>query len=129
MKKILPLVLLVSSLFGGELNWIHNYDFGLQLAKKEHKDIYLFIGADNCRFCKKFKAKTLSQKRVMDALHKDFILIYLSRDQHYIPDKFERFGAPRHYFLDANGKILDEDAGYRNPDMFLELIQEVRFYR
>jgi len=129
MNKILLSLLFTVSLFGAELNWIHNYDDGLAVAKKEHKDVYLFIGADACKYCKKFKETTLSKKYVMDKLNADFVPIYLSRDQHKIPDKFERYGAPRHYFLTSDGKIYDEDAGYMSPERFLSLLKEVKSFK
>jgi thiol:disulfide interchange protein len=129
MKKILLTLIFTTSLFAGELNWIHDYNKGLTLAKKEHKDVYLFIGADACKYCKKFKETTLSKKYVMQKLNAAFIPVYLSRDQHKIPDKFEKYGAPRHYFLSADGKIFDEDAGYLSPERFLSLIKEVEFYK
>jgi len=128
-KKILLLLFFITSLFSSELNWIHNYKKALTVAKKEHKDIYLFIGADKCRFCKKFKEKTLSQKQVINKLDEKFIPLYLSRDQHIVPDKFEKYGAPRHYFLNSNGKIYDEDAGYIAPEAFIKFLDEVSFYR
>ena len=125
MKTLLLSLLFITSLFSYETDsWIHNYDTGVKLAQKEHKNIYLFIGADKCKFCKIFKEKTLSQKRVMDRLHKDYVLIYLSRDRHTIPDKFEKFGAPRHYFLDENGKILFATFGVLEPAGFFTILDE-----
>ena len=130
MKTLLLTFLLLTSLFASEIDsWIHDYDKGLKLAKKEHKNIYLFIGADACKFCKIFKEKTLSQKSVMDRLHKDYVLIYLSRDQHTIPDKFEKFGAPRHYFLDENGKIIFATFGVLEPAGFFTILDEADLHQ
>ncbi len=125
MKTLLLSLLFVTTLFSYETDsWIHDYNTGLKLAQKEHKNIYLFIGADACKFCKIFKEKTLSQKNVMDRLHKDYVLIYLSRDRHEIPKKFERYGAPRHYFLDQNGKILFATFGVLEPAGFFTILDE-----
>ena len=57
-------------------------------------------------------------------LKRDYIPVYLSRDQHTIPDKFERFGAPRHYFLDENGKILFGTFGVLEPAGFFTILDE-----
>lgn len=130
MKTLFLLLIFVISLFAYETDsWIHNYDQGVKLAQKEHKNIYLFIGADKCKFCKIFKEKTLSQKNVMDRLKKDYILIYLSRDQHTIPDKFEKFGAPRHYFLDQNGKIIFATFGVLEPSGFFTILDEADLHQ
>ena len=129
MKKILLLLIVTISLFGYETDhWIHNYQEGLQLAQKEHKKIYLFIGADQCKFCKIFKEKTLSKKKVMQRLQKEYVLIYLSRDKHRVPDKFEKFGAPRHYFLDQNGKIIYGTFGVLEPAGFFTILDEADLY-
>ena len=127
--KIIIAVLLSLTLFASELHWLHNYDAALKAAKMQKKDIYLFIGADHCRFCKKFKKTTLTDKKVKQMLSKYFVTLYLSRDRHTIPDSFERFGVPRHYFLDANGKVLDEDVGLLDPEAFLGLLDEVQLFR
>ena len=130
MKTLFLLLTFVISLFAYETDsWIHNYAQGVKLAQKEHKNIYLFIGADKCKFCKIFKEKTLSQKNVMDRLKKDYILIYLSRDQHTIPDKFEKFGAPRHYFLDQNGKIIFATFGVLEPSGFFTILDEADLHQ
>ena len=130
MKTLFLLLIFVISLFAYETDsWIHNYDQGVKLAQKEHKNIYLFIGADKCKFCKIFKEKTLSQKNIMDRLKKDYILIYLSRDQHTIPDKFEKFGAPRHYFLDQNGKIIFATFGVLEPSGFFTILDEADLHQ
>jgi len=129
MKTILLLVFLINSLFSYQLDWTHNYEKALRVAKKENREIYLFIGADNCRFCKNFKEKTLSKKDVKDKLDKDFIVVYLSRDEDLIPEEFEARGVPRHYFIKPNGELDDEDIGFIAPDMFLKLLNEISFFR
>ena len=129
MRKIIFIILVTSKLFSFEPDWIHDYDKALQIAKTEHKDIYLFIAADKCTYCKKFKNETLSKKYIMDKINKQFVPIYLSRDQHKIPSQFQKFGAPRHYFLSSNGKIYDEATGFVNPTDFLLMIKEAKFYK
>ena len=126
MKFILLPFIFVVSLYSYELDWLSNYDEALVLAKKENKYIYVFIGADNCRFCERFKDLTLSKKEVMDTLKKDYIPLYLNRDKHKITRKcFITQGVPRHYFLSPDGKIIHSDAGSREPDGFYDILDEV----
>ncbi len=124
-NKILLIFLLSSILYSYELDWLHDYDKALSLAKKENKSVYLFIGADDCRFCERFKDLTLSKKEIIDTLRKDYILLYLSRDKHQVPKKLKIKGVPRHYFLTASGKIIHEDAGSREPAGFYDILDEV----
>ncbi len=125
MKNLIFAIIFASSLYSYELNWIHDYDKALYQAKKEHKDVYLFVGADKCRFCDRFKDMTLSKKEVMDRLNRDFIPLYMSRDQHKIPSRFEVKGVPRHYFLTSDGKIIHSDRGSREPAGFFDILDEV----
>ncbi len=107
-----------------ELDWLHDYDQALAQAKQEKKDIYLFIGADKCRFCKMFKENTLSNKDLMQKLREEYILVYLSRDQHKIPNWFETKGVPRHYFLDEKGNIFHDTWGGRELKGFYDVLDE-----
>ncbi len=93
------------------------------------KDIYLFIGANNCRFCERYKQKALSKPEVIDALKKRFVLVYLSRDTDKIPKGFKRYGVPLHYFLKPNGKVYFVDAGTKNADGVYLMIDEAELNR
>jgi len=125
MKSFILTIIFISSLYGYELNWLHDYDAAISQAKKEHKDIYVFVGADECRFCDRFKDLTLSKKEVIDRLKKEFILVYLSRDQHKIPKNFAIKGVPRHYFITSKGEIIHDDRGSREPAGFYDMLDEV----
>jgi len=125
MKSLILSLIFISSLYSYELNWLNDYDKALSLAKKENKTVYLFVGADNCRFCERFKDLTLSKKEVMDTLKENYIPLYLNRDQHTIPKHFVVQGVPRHYFLAPDGKVIHADAGSREPAGFYDILDEV----
>lgn len=129
MKMIILALILGSTLYGSTAEWLHDYDKALSKAKTEQKDVYLFIGADVCRFCDLFKEMTLSKKEVIDTLKEDYILLYLSRDRHEIPARFATQGVPRHYFLTPCGKIIHEDMGSREPAGFYSILDEVDLKR
>ncbi len=130
MRKILLLVLFTSSLLlASEIHWLHNYDEAIKKAKQEHKDIYIFIGADECRFCVLLKKKALSKKSVIERLNSEYIPVYLSRDQHKIPSKFATQGVPRHYFLSSDGKVFHEDRGSREESGFLSILDEAELLK
>ena len=124
MKKFLLLTLLTIQLFGTELHWLHDYDKALQMAKEQNKGVYLFIGADRCRFCNILKDKAFSKNSVMKRLTKDFIPVYMSRDKHNIPSQFSTKGVPRHYFLTNDEKLIHEDQGSREESGFLLFLDE-----
>ena len=125
MRILIVTTVLCLNLFGVEINWSHDYNATMKLAQKEHKNVYLFIGADKCRFCVMFKKNALDDKATLARLKKSFIPLYLSRDRHYIPKQFERFGAPRHYFLRPDGTIIYKDWGVRDANGFNLMLDEV----
>jgi hypothetical protein len=125
MRGLFLTLALLSSLFSADLPWLHDYDTAIKQAQKEKKEIYLFIGADVCRWCDRFKEMTLSKKDVITRLEKEYVLLYLSRDRHKIPNHFTTQGVPRHYFLKSDGTIIYEDRGSREADGFLSLLDEV----
>ena len=125
MKHFLLITALFSNLFSAELNWLHDYDEALKIAKKEQKAVYLFVGADVCRWCDRFKEMTLSKPEVIERLREEYVLLYLSRDRHKIPKHFEVRGVPRHYFLTNNAEVIHADRGSREVQGFFDLLDEV----
>ena len=123
--KIIIFLLTASSLQAVELNWEHDYQKALAQAKQEHKMVYLFIGADKCRFCKKFKGTTLSEAEVIPKMKENFVLLYLSRDRHKIPESFEKYGVPRHYFLRPDGKVIRTEQGIWDKEGWFMILDEV----
>lgn len=128
-KTFFSIFLLFSTLNAVELNWEHNYKNALATAKKEHKMVYLFIGADQCKHCERFKEQTLSNKDLIKDMKEDYILLYMSRDQHNIPDRFEKYGVPFHYFLTPEGKIIAEVQGSRELEGWYDVLDEVDLMR
>ena len=125
MKLFIFIFLFISSLYGIELNWLHDYNKALIQAKEQNKDIYLFVGADKCKWCDRFNKTTLSKQHVIKRLKKEYVLLYMSRDKHKIPKQFEVRGVPRHYFLTNEGKVIHADRGSREVDGFFDLLEEV----
>jgi len=122
---LFTIILFTSTLNASELNWEHNYTKALETAKKEKKAVYLFIGADFCKHCDRFKKLTLSNKDLIKEMKEDYVLLFMSRDKHDIPDRFEIYGVPRHYFLTAKGEIIADGQGSREPSGWRDILDEV----
>jgi thioredoxin-related protein len=123
MRYIFLVFALLSALNAFE--WPNNYDEALAKAKKEKKDVYLFLGSEYCRYCDKFKKEVLEKDEILKKLHKSYVLLYLSRDIDDIPPRFEVKPVPRHYFLTNDGKIIYTTIGGRSVKSFDELLDEV----
>jgi len=122
---LFSLLLLSASLNAIELNWEHNFKNALATAQKEKKLVYLFIGADRCKHCDRFKKQTLSNKKLIETMKKEYVLLYMSRDQHAIPDGFEKYGVPMHYFLTPKGKIIAKVQGSRELAGWYDVLDEI----
>jgi thioredoxin-related protein len=129
MRILLLVFLALTSLQAIELDWIHDYKQALQEAKKRDKSIYLFIGADKCRFCDMFKQRALSRDSVIKRLEKEYVLVYLSRDRHKIPKGLETQGVPKHYFLTKEGKQYFHTWGYYDCKGFHLILDEAEMYK
>jgi uncharacterized protein YyaL (SSP411 family) len=127
-KILLSLLVCVSTLSALSpvtLDWEHNYAAALATAKKEKKTVYLFIGADVCKHCDRFKKQTLSNKELIQEMEEEYVLLYMSRDRHDIPDRFEIYGVPIHYFLTPEGKIIAFVRGSRELEGWQDVLDEV----
>ena len=122
---LLSILLLVTVLDAVELNWEHNFQNALSAAQKEKKLVYFFIGADRCKHCDRFKKQTLSNKNLIKEMKKEYILLYMSRDQHTIPEGFERYGVPMHYFLTSKGTIIAKVQGSRELEGWYDVLDEI----
>jgi len=125
-KNLLFALFLLSTVLNAiELDWEHDFQHALTTAQKEKKMVYLFIGADKCRYCDKFKRETLSNKKLIETMKKEYVLLYMSRDQHAIPDGFEKYGVPMHYFLTPKGKIIAKVQGSRELEGWYDVLDEI----
>ncbi len=124
MRYFILVAVFISTL--SALNWSSDYEAALKEAKKEKKDIYLFLGSEYCKYCDKFKEEVLIKDEVIKRLKKSYVLLYLSRDIDDIPAGLETKPVPRHYFLDEKGKVIYTTIGGRSVEGFYELLDEVK---
>lgn len=125
MRFIVLMMALFAMLMGANLKWSSDYDAALKEAKKEKKDVYLFLGSEYCKYCEKFKEEVLVRKDVEAKLKKKYVLLYLSRDIDDIPAHLETKPVPRHYFLKSDGKIIYTTIGGRSLEGFEEMLADV----
>ena len=118
MKVLIFLLMITTALFSNDLGWSNDYSKGLEKAKKSEKLVYVLITSDNCRWCRKFESTTLENKAILKRLYSEFEVVHLSRDRDMIPKNFETTPVPRHYFVDADGKVLYNSLGHRGVDCF-----------
>ncbi len=106
-----------------------SWDEALKLAKAENKLIFLDLYATWCGPCKMLDKNTFPDKAVGDFYNKNFINIHLDGEKGeglMLARQYQIKGYPTLLFIDSNGKAVLHTAGYRGPEDFLNLGQEVK---
>jgi len=108
------------------LPWHSNVEIAFSKAKKEHENVLIMVGEDDCRWCVKMKERTLTDTRIIEALKK-YVLVYVKRSDKealkYIP-QFDG-NIPSFFFMTENKETIEPVVGYFNADDFLQYIQEI----
>ncbi len=119
MKQLLSILLLITPLLSGGLNWLHSYEKAVTQAKKEHKAIMVFIEADHCPYCEQMKEEVLDQAYMPNAL-KHFVPLKLDINSADAKKHFSgAYVTPTTYFITPEKKLLEEAVGYTNEEFFL----------
>ena len=122
-KIVLGLLLLSSTLFSVE--WVKDIDTAFALAKKEHKNVMVLVEGENCRWCKKFKHRTLSDESVEERLEK-FILVKVMREDPSAVSALPFIeGVPTVFFMKENKTVIETVLGYRNIRKFIAVIDSI----
>lgn len=112
MKKIALLALLMANLFAVEIAWNDTYAQAQAKAKKESKPMLVIITTEECRWCRKLEATTLSDDEVVSKINSHFVPVHITRDKSVYPKNLTAKMVPMSYFLDGNGKVLYSMPGY-----------------
>lgn len=118
MKKIIGLLLLILPLFGRGLEWMSSYDAAVEKAKKEHKNIIVFIESESCPYCDRFKNDVLDTKDVVASLEQ-FVPLKLELGSSDTKKHFPKaVVTPTTYFITPDNQNLEEIVGYLNEEFF-----------
>src|SRR5574343_34708 len=102
MKLLGALLLGVSLLSGADLNIYYDLDIATSKAKKENKNIILYVYSTNCPWCKKMDKNTYKNNHVIDELNKNYVFVKLNRDTDKIPEELIPRFVPTTYILNKN---------------------------
>lgn len=144
MKKLLLTLLVsltaVSLSMGAESLWMHDFEAAKAKAVKEGKPIFInFTGTDWCGWCIKLEKEVFTKKAFQEYAKENLVLVEVDfpkkkeqtaelRAQNKKLDKeYGVEGYPTLYLLDATGKKLTEDIGYREggPEAYVEHLKSL----
>ncbi|MDQ7044307.1 MAG: thioredoxin family protein [Sulfurimonas sp.] len=129
MKHIVFTVLmLVSSVFGAEINWAKDFDTGIKEASAKNKPVLFVFSRHSCHYCRVLDETTFEDKKVIKALNRDFVsIISYTDEKDYTPRKLWRPGTPTLWFLDPEGEPLFKPlAGAIDAENFLKALAIVK---
>jgi len=122
-KIVLGVLLLSSTLFS--LEWIKDLDTAFAMAKKEHKNMMVFVEGENCRWCTKMKHRTLSDETVEKRLEK-FVVVKIMREDPKAMSVMPKIqGVPTIFFMKEDKAVIEEIVGYFNVEDFISYISDV----
>ena len=130
MKRFLitvaSLVAFAAASMAAESGWLHDYEAAKKQAKEENKPIIInFTGTDWCGWCIKIEKEIFSKDEFKAYAKENLILMEVDfpekkkqtgevKAQNKKLDKeFKIEGYPTIFLIDAEGKKLSEDIGYR----------------
>lgn len=142
MKTLLKtaVALLLSSTLALAEGWMTDWEAAKAKAKAENKPILInFTGSDWCGWCIRLEKEVFSQKAFQEYAAKNLILMEadfpkkkkqtpeLIKQNKALEKEYPFDGYPTIYLLDAEGKKISEDIGYREggPEAYAKRLQEL----
>ena len=117
MKKIVFILVSLSFLWASSIRWQSDINKALSLAKKEHKNILVFITAPACGYCEKMKAEIFNNKDTAKILQKEYVLVKMdiSKAAKIFPGTYV---TPTTYIFTPQKQLLASQIGYQNEEFF-----------
>ena len=106
-KIIFTMLLLASSMFASDINWAKDFDSGIKEATAQNKPVLFVFSRHTCKYCVILDETTFKDKKVIEALNKNFVSIVSYTDENdYTPKELWRPGTPALWFLLPSGEPM-----------------------
>ncbi|EDZ61757.1 putative thioredoxin [Sulfurimonas gotlandica GD1] len=130
MRKILIyLTLLVATtIMASEVKWAKDYNTGIIEAARFSKPVLFISSRHTCKFCVILDNGTLKDKRVVEALNRDYVSIIAYSDENdYMPRELYQPGTPAIWFLLPSGEPMFQPImGAIDAENFLKALAVVK---
>lgn len=101
-----------------EIVW-QKFDRGLEMAKEQKKNIFLYFHAEWCSYCIKMEKTTFQTPLVVDYINKNFISIKVDSDREKkISTDYNVRGLPTLWFLKSDHTKISNLPGYVDGKTF-----------
>jgi thioredoxin-related protein len=127
---------------GSHALWVADYDQAVEIAKKEHKDLFVdFTGSDWCGWCIKLHKEVFDHDEFLKPIQNDFVLVSLDfpkaeavkklvpnpKRNAELQDKYDISGFPTILLMTVDGDVFGQ-TGYQpgGPEKYIAHINELR---
>jgi len=126
MKKLfLVLLFLGTTLFAGEINWLHSYQEGVQVAKEQNKPLLLFFYRPGCPACEYMEENVFTDKTIYSYINANFVPVTLNITKNDAPEALKAFGTPTFQFVNYEGtKVRETLVGGKTGTFYLNILKE-----
>ncbi len=116
----------VSTDLVNNMNYETTYKEALKKAKKENKNIMMFVVQKACPWCRKMEKQTLKKSNINSLIKRDFIPLIVDEASNNYPPKFKAKVFPTTYFISAKEEnLISKVLGYKNKKEFYYILKEV----
>lgn len=110
----------------GGLTFHTSIDPGIKEAKNMSKPVFLYFRSETCYWCIVFEQEALSDKRVIDLLNKEFILISIDTfKQKNTAQNLNVRTTPYMIFFEKDGQEISRIPGYIPKEEFLDKLNVI----
>ena len=103
------------------INWIEDYEVGVQRAKQQNKPVLLAFYKSNARFSEEMAQNVYVNPDVIKYVEKNFVPVFIDVDKH--PDIARRYSVdyyPTHYVKRPDSdELFGPLLGYKTPRVFI----------
>ena len=105
-----------------------SFEKAIARAKKEDKIVIIEATAPHCRYCAKMTKEVLTDKKILDLLQKEFVLVSVDLSQEVLPMDLHVSMTPTFFFLfveENKEKVkIKRIPGSWSKEDFLDILQE-----
>ncbi|MDP2844754.1 MAG: thioredoxin fold domain-containing protein [Candidatus Methanoperedens sp.] len=110
----------------GGLSFYTSIDNGTKESKNLSKPIFLYFRSETCYWCIKFEEEALSDKRVIDILNKNFVIVSIDIfKQKNVALNLNVRSTPYMIFFTKDGEEITRIPGYLPKDEFLVKLNDI----
>ena len=129
MKKLLTLIILLSSGLFADIQWQKDIPTAMKMAKEQNKIVMLYVEGRHCKWCRKMKRRTLSNSEVKKRLNSFILVKVFKENREAIKDLPQVRFVPTVFFLTPKKEIIQTVTGYFEVADFLSYINDVEQYK